>query len=101
MHALFDSQVLDGHSFVFSSLGYGLWSGMVLLSEIVQTSILADFCYYYVKRYVLMHYTDDHVNAYEFEKRTYLASLFSVMFNPKICLQILLLYVSVQNAIEL
>jgi hypothetical protein len=26
---------------------------MVLLSEIVQTFILADFCYYYVKRYVI------------------------------------------------
>jgi len=25
---------------------------MVLLSEIVQTFILADFCYYYVKRYI-------------------------------------------------
>lgn len=42
-------QVLDGHSFLLSALGYGLWPGMVLLSEIVQTTILADFCYYYVK----------------------------------------------------
>ncbi|XP_024379273.1 uncharacterized protein [Physcomitrium patens] len=42
-------QVLDGHSFLLSALGFGLWPGMVLLSEIVQTTILADFCYYYVK----------------------------------------------------
>lgn len=52
MHALFYPQVLDGHSFLLNTLGYGLWPGMVLLSEIVQTIILADFCYYYVKRYV-------------------------------------------------
>eukprot|EP00850_Spirogloea_muscicola_P010981 SM000066S20456 [mRNA] locus=s66:437686:440212:- [translate_table: standard] len=42
-------QVLDGDSFLLSALGYGLWPSMVLLSEIVQTFILADFCYYYVK----------------------------------------------------
>ncbi|KAK6121434.1 hypothetical protein DH2020_044823 [Rehmannia glutinosa] len=36
-----------GHLLV--ALGYGLWPSMVLLSEIVQTFILADFCYYYVK----------------------------------------------------
>ncbi|XP_075508014.1 uncharacterized protein LOC142544870 [Primulina tabacum] len=30
-------------------IGYGLWPSMVLISEIVQTFILADFCYYYVK----------------------------------------------------
>jgi len=51
MYALFVPQVLDGHSFLLNTLGYGLWPGMVLLSEIVQTIILADFCYYYVKRY--------------------------------------------------
>lgn len=42
-------QVLDGHSFLMATIGYGLWPAMVLLSEIVQTFILADFCYYYVK----------------------------------------------------
>lgn len=42
-------QVLDGHSFLLNALGYGLWPCMVLLSEVVQTFILADFCYYYVK----------------------------------------------------
>ncbi|XP_022144341.1 putative ER lumen protein-retaining receptor C28H8.4 [Momordica charantia] len=31
------------------ALGYGLWPPMVLLAEIVQTFVLADFCYYYVK----------------------------------------------------
>ncbi|XP_022144342.1 putative ER lumen protein-retaining receptor C28H8.4 [Momordica charantia] len=30
-------------------LGRGYWPIMVLLSEIVQTFVLADFCYYYVK----------------------------------------------------
>ncbi|KAG6548368.1 hypothetical protein Mapa_010147 [Marchantia paleacea] len=42
-------QMLDSRSFLFSALGYGLWPSMVLLSEVVQTFILADFCYYYVK----------------------------------------------------
>ena len=43
-------QVIDGHSFIWNTLGYGIWPAFVLLSEIVQTFILADFCYYYVKR---------------------------------------------------
>lgn len=34
------------------ALGTGLWPPMVLLAEIVQTFVLADFCYYYVKRLV-------------------------------------------------
>ena len=42
-------QMFDGDSFLLSALGSGLWPIMVLLSEIVQTFILADFCYYYVK----------------------------------------------------
>ncbi|KAH0455861.1 hypothetical protein IEQ34_015893 [Dendrobium chrysotoxum] len=42
-------QVLDTHGRLLTALGYGLWPSMVLLSEIVQTFILADFCYYYVK----------------------------------------------------
>eukprot|EP00210_Caulerpa_lentillifera_P008882 g8474.t1 len=44
-------QILDGNSFVFRIWGYGLWPVLVLISEIVQTFILADFCYYYVKSY--------------------------------------------------
>ncbi|MCO5548212.1 hypothetical protein L7F22_001669 [Adiantum nelumboides] len=32
--------------------GRGLWPGMILFSEFVQTSILADFCYYYIKSMV-------------------------------------------------
>jgi len=44
-------QVLDGESFLLTSLGSGIWPPMVLLSEIVQTGILADFCYYYVKTF--------------------------------------------------
>ncbi|XP_059636777.1 uncharacterized protein LOC132278892 [Cornus florida] len=42
-------QVLDTRGRVLTVLGYGLWPSMVLLSEIVQTFILADFCYYYVQ----------------------------------------------------
>ncbi|XP_042391492.1 ER lumen protein-retaining receptor erd-2.2-like isoform X2 [Zingiber officinale] len=42
-------QVLDTRGRLLTALGYGLWPSMVLLAEIVQTFILADFCYYYVK----------------------------------------------------
>ncbi|KAL2654387.1 hypothetical protein AAZV13_04G005600 [Glycine max] len=41
--------VLDSRGHLLVALGYGLWPSMVLISEIVQTFILADFCYYYVK----------------------------------------------------
>ncbi|KAH0860226.1 LOW QUALITY PROTEIN: hypothetical protein HID58_088487, partial [Brassica napus] len=41
--------VLDTRGRLLVALGYGLWPSMVLISEIVQTFILADFCYYYVK----------------------------------------------------
>ncbi|KAG8048196.1 hypothetical protein GUJ93_ZPchr0008g13125 [Zizania palustris] len=44
--------VLDTRGRLLTALGYGLWPSMVLLSEIVQTFILADFCYYYVKSLV-------------------------------------------------
>ena len=30
------------------AVGSGLWPVMVLFSEVVQTFILADFCYYYM-----------------------------------------------------
>ncbi|KAL1343942.1 hypothetical protein AAHE18_08G013100 [Arachis hypogaea] len=42
-------QVIDTRGRLLVVLGYGLWPSMVLISEIVQTFILADFCYYYVK----------------------------------------------------
>ncbi|KAJ6813056.1 putative ER lumen protein-retaining receptor C28H8.4 isoform X2 [Iris pallida] len=42
-------QVFDTHGRLITALGYGMWPPMVLLAEIVQTFILADFCYYYVK----------------------------------------------------
>ncbi|WVZ19970.1 hypothetical protein V8G54_007292 [Vigna mungo] len=42
-------QVLDSRGHLLVALGYGLWPSMVLISEIVQTFILADFCYYYVQ----------------------------------------------------
>ncbi|XP_042468815.1 ER lumen protein-retaining receptor erd-2.2-like [Zingiber officinale] len=45
-------QVLDTGGRLLTALGYGLWPSMVLLAEIVQTFILADFCYYYVKSLV-------------------------------------------------
>ncbi|KAJ6807486.1 putative ER lumen protein-retaining receptor C28H8.4 isoform X2 [Iris pallida] len=45
-------QVLDTRGRLLTALGYGLWPSMVILSEIVQTFILADFCYYYVKSFV-------------------------------------------------
>ncbi len=41
-------QIFDGQSYLSTAIGSGLWPVMVLLSEIVQTFILADFCYYYV-----------------------------------------------------
>jgi len=43
--------MMDTHGRLLVVLGYGLWPSMVIISEIVQTFILADFCYYYVKRY--------------------------------------------------
>ncbi|XP_058785462.1 uncharacterized protein LOC131660269 [Vicia villosa] len=45
-------QVLDTRGQLLTALGYGLWPSMVLVSEIVQTFILADFCYYYIKSLV-------------------------------------------------
>ncbi|KAK9822381.1 hypothetical protein WJX81_006024 [Elliptochloris bilobata] len=44
-------QIIDGDSFLLQAIGSGLWPLMVLASELVQTFILADFCYYYVKSY--------------------------------------------------
>ncbi|CAA2963796.1 ER lumen -retaining receptor [Olea europaea subsp. europaea] len=42
-------QVVDTEGRLLTALGHGLWPSLVLLSELVQTFILADFCYYYVK----------------------------------------------------
>mgnify|MGYP001034387403 CR=1 FL=1 len=36
-------QILDGDKYLWQALGSGLWPVMVLVSEIVQTFILADF----------------------------------------------------------
>ena len=44
-------QIMDGDKYLWQALGSGLWPVMVLISEVVQTFILADFCYYYVKSY--------------------------------------------------
>ena len=55
-------QVLETRGRMLTALGHGLWPGMVIFSEIVQTFILADFCYYYVKRSVLSFSpVDDHL----------------------------------------
>ncbi|KZV20137.1 hypothetical protein F511_00994 [Dorcoceras hygrometricum] len=48
-------QVLDTQGRLLTALGYGLWPSMVLVSEIIQTFILVDFCYYYVKSLVGGH----------------------------------------------
>ena len=40
--------MFDANSYLATAVGSGLWPIMVLLSEVVQTLILADFCYYYV-----------------------------------------------------
>ncbi|OMO75401.1 ER lumen protein retaining receptor [Corchorus olitorius] len=48
-------QVFDTRGRLLTALGYGLWPSLVLLSEVVQTFILADFCYYYVKSVVGGH----------------------------------------------
>ncbi|KAM7521845.1 hypothetical protein LguiA_011747 [Lonicera macranthoides] len=49
-------QVYDTAGAYLFLIGSGyLWVPMVLLSEIVQTFILADFCYYYIKRLVLVN----------------------------------------------
>lgn len=42
-------QLVDTRGHLLVALGYGLWPSMFLISEVVQTFILADFCYYYVK----------------------------------------------------
>ena len=44
--------VMDSYGYLLIALIHGLWPSMVLLSEIVQTFILADFYYYYVKSVV-------------------------------------------------
>ncbi|PWA65371.1 ER lumen protein retaining receptor [Artemisia annua] len=45
-------QVLDTRGRLLTALGYGMWPSLVLLSEIVQSFILADFSYYYVQSVV-------------------------------------------------
>lgn len=44
-------QLLEGNRYLYSALGSGVWPVMVLLSEVVQTFILGDFCYYYLRAY--------------------------------------------------
>ncbi|KAI3433349.1 hypothetical protein D9Q98_003167 [Chlorella vulgaris] len=44
-------QIMDGDKYLWQALGSGLWPVMVLVSEIVQTFILADFCFFYIKSY--------------------------------------------------
>lgn len=42
-------QVVDTRGRLLTALGHGLWPPLVLLAEVVQTFILADFVYYYTK----------------------------------------------------
>jgi ER lumen protein retaining receptor len=44
-------QIFGGDKYLWRALGAGVWPVMVLLSELVQTFILADFCFYYVKSF--------------------------------------------------
>eukprot|EP00798_Chlamydomonas_sp_ICE-L_P024020 gene24020-9595_t len=44
-------QILDGNKYLLQALGSGWWPVMVLLSEVVQTFILADFCKFYIRSY--------------------------------------------------
>jgi hypothetical protein len=41
--SLATAQIMEGNKYLLQALGSGLWPIMVLLSEIVQTFILADF----------------------------------------------------------
>jgi len=41
-------QMFDKKSYLQTAIGRGIWPVLVILSEIVQTGILADFCYYFV-----------------------------------------------------
>lgn len=45
-------QVVEGDRFLWRALASGVWPILVLLSEIVQTFILADFCLLYVKSFI-------------------------------------------------
>lgn len=44
-------QILDRNQYLLKALGSGIWPCMVLFSELAQTAILADFCYYYINSY--------------------------------------------------
>lgn len=44
-------QIAEGDRYLWRALGSGMWPLMVMGSELVQTFILADFCYYYVKSF--------------------------------------------------
>lgn len=48
-------QVVNSRGTILLAIGYGLWPALVPISEIVQTLILADFCYYYVKSAIEGH----------------------------------------------
>lgn len=46
-------QLIDSGGSLLTQIGQGhLYIAVALLAELVQTFILADFCYYYVKRYI-------------------------------------------------
>ncbi|KAK8921165.1 ER lumen protein retaining receptor [Platanthera zijinensis] len=48
-------QVVSSHGTILFGLVYGIWPAVVFISEIVQTLMLGDFCYYYIKSIVKGH----------------------------------------------
>lgn len=47
-------QLIDSGGSLLTQIGQGhFYIAVALLAEVVQTFILADFCYYYVKRYCI------------------------------------------------
>lgn len=76
-----------------TALGYGLWPPFVLLSEVVQTFILADFCYYYVKRLVtnsfnfllLIIYNCKYITNFVIMIAVLLVASWCCGFHPELC----------------
>lgn len=83
-------QVLDTRGHLLVALGYGLWPSMVLISEIVQTFILADFCYYYVKRCRKIQILTLHIHVNSSKIKTNLGFVRAVFSVDSLCCAFLL-----------
>lgn len=57
-------QVIDGNSFLLRAIGSGLWPALVVLSELVQTLILADFWWAFCTTASLHRKPKRHRSAY-------------------------------------